>query len=105
MQPRDPGGGGHGAGKGVRVYVRVRPMLARELQFDNAVEAAPPGSIKVFLQAQEFASSYDAVFPEHTSQEEVYARVQGEGVGKGGDWEGAGTLPCCHLHGTLLLAS
>ena len=63
---------------GVQVYVRVRPMLARELQFNNAVDVQS-NYIKVFNDQQEFVSQYSRVFPEFTSQEDVYASVRGEG--------------------------
>lgn len=66
---------------GVQVFVRVRPMLARELVFDNAVDANG-NYIKLFNDEQEFTSSYDHVFPEFTSQEQVYERIRGKREGR-----------------------
>ena len=62
---------------GVSVFVRVRPMLARELAFDNAVDVRS-NCIKLFTNEQEFTSSYDHIFPEFTPQEEVYERIRGK---------------------------
>jgi hypothetical protein len=64
-------------GKGVRVMVRVRPMLPREYQFDQAAETPSETSVKLHKDGQCFESTYDNVFPEGSTQDEVYSDVQG----------------------------
>ncbi|KAL6755347.1 P-loop containing nucleoside triphosphate hydrolase protein [Haematococcus lacustris] len=64
-------------GNGVQVIVRIRPMLPRELQFDNAVEVLSSSEVVVYKPDAEFASTYDHVFGQESTQEQVYTQVQG----------------------------
>jgi hypothetical protein len=63
---------------GVQVFVRVRPTLPRELMSNCGVDVLPPNTVKLYTDAQEFASTYHHVFPEASTQAEVYNKVRGE---------------------------
>ena len=64
-------------GKGVHVVVRVRPMLPREYQFDQAAETPSSTTVKLHKDGQSFESTFDKVFAEGSTQDEVYNDVQG----------------------------
>lgn len=61
---------------GVQVFVRVRPTLPRELMFNCGVDVLPPNTVKLYTDAQEFASTYHHVFPEASTQADVYEKVR-----------------------------
>jgi len=63
---------------GVKIMVRVRPPLPREMAFDTAVEVLSDREIVVYRPEQEFASLYDAVLGEASTQDETYTHVKGE---------------------------
>eukprot|EP00798_Chlamydomonas_sp_ICE-L_P019882 gene19882-26585_t len=65
------------ASNGVRVVVRVRPMLAREIEFDNSVEVLSAQEILLFRKDQEFASEYDSIQSTESTQAQVYEQVRG----------------------------
>ena len=58
--------------------VRVRPPLPRELAFDTAVEVLSDKEIVIYRPEQEFASVYDVVLKETSTQDETYKHVKGE---------------------------
>ena len=62
---------------GVKILVRVRPPLPRELAFDTAVEVLSTTEVVAFKPEHEFASVYGAVLAESSTQEETYKHVKG----------------------------
>ncbi|MEW5313809.1 MAG: hypothetical protein WDW38_005346 [Sanguina aurantia] len=80
--PSGPSGKAGGGSAAVQVLMRIRPMLARELAFDHAVEVIPGKGassgprIKAYVAGHEISSEYDCVFGEDSTQEAVYSRVR-----------------------------
>ncbi|GAX84369.1 hypothetical protein CEUSTIGMA_g11791.t1 [Chlamydomonas eustigma] len=61
---------------GVKIIVRVRPPLPRELAFDTAVEVLSNQELIAYKPEQEFASVYDTVLGEDSTQDDVYKVVK-----------------------------
>ena len=62
---------------GVKIMVRVRPPLPRELAFDTAVEVLSGTEIVAYKPEHEFASVYDVVLGESSTQDDTYKQVKG----------------------------
>ena len=62
---------------GVKIMIRVRPPLPREMAFDTAVEVLSNTEIVAYKPEHEFASVYDAVLGESSTQEDTYKHVKG----------------------------
>ena len=72
---KDGGGGGVGVGTatGIKVVIRIRPLLPRELMDDEVVSADETScTVRVENDRSTMASSFDRVFGPRTTQDDVF---------------------------------
>eukprot|EP01031_Cornospumella_fuschlensis_P034132 gene34132-41315_t len=60
----------------LKVYVRVRPPILKEVQFDTAVMVQGDQTISIVSDNKEATCTYDHVFNELTQQEEVFEFIK-----------------------------
>jgi len=61
----------------IKVFVRVRPLLPRELLHDEAIAEPEGKAVSVFRDGAGVKSSFDHVFGKQSSQEEIYSVAKG----------------------------
>lgn len=60
----------------LKVFVRVRPPISKEIKKDTAVVVTGKESVSLSLEKQEIQCSYDHVFNELSTQDSVFERVK-----------------------------
>lgn len=60
----------------LRVFVRVRPPIYKEVKYDTAVITRGDTAVSVYYENKETQNSYDHVFNEVATQEEVFEKVR-----------------------------
>lgn len=73
-----PGAGGTGGTttEAIKVFVRVRPPISNEVTEDNAVSATSETSVKLASSKHNLTCTYNHVFSDLTTQEEVFEEVR-----------------------------
>ncbi|RYY83424.1 hypothetical protein EON63_11215 [archaeon] len=60
----------------LKVYIRVRPPILKEVQYDTAVMVQGDQTISIVSDNKEATCTYDHVFNELTQQEEVFEFIK-----------------------------
>lgn len=60
----------------MKVFVRVRPPIYKEVKYDTAVMTQGTNAVSVYYENTEISKSYDHVFGELSAQEEVFEKVK-----------------------------
>jgi hypothetical protein len=60
----------------IRVYIRVRPPISKEVQHKVAVQVFGGQGVQVNAENKEISCNFDKVFGETTSQEEVFQQIK-----------------------------
>lgn len=60
----------------MKVFVRVRPPIYKEVKYDTAVMTQGTSAVSVYYENKETSNSYDHVFGELSAQEEVFEKVK-----------------------------
>jgi kinesin family protein 15 len=68
--------GGGKREESLKVYVRVRPPIFKEVKHDSAVAVQGDEAITVFTDSKETTCTYDHVFSEVSEQDEVFSKVK-----------------------------
>lgn len=62
--------------EGLRVFVRVRPPISKEIKKDTAVFVTGGQSISLNSEKQEVQCTYDHVFNELSTQEYIFSKIR-----------------------------
>ena len=60
----------------LRVFVRVRPPISKEIDKETAVHVSGTQSITLTAEKNDISCSYDFVFNELSTQDQVFERVK-----------------------------
>ena len=60
----------------LRVFIRVRPPISKEVDKETVVHVAGNQSITLSAEKNEISCSYDYVFNESSSQDQVFEKVK-----------------------------
>lgn len=62
--------------EGLKVFIRVRPPISKEVKHSNAVTVAGTKEISVHSEKHNVNCNYDHIFDELCEQQDVFDRVQ-----------------------------